>query len=480
MKKKTTQSKNNNTARKSSGLPIIITAAVVIVLILLFKFVFNGGGSSGSLADQGVRLLKSNQLAASEKKFQEFLGKDPSLQTITTVSEPALTYIGLGNMALEKRDFVSAARFYDAAHKTDSTADFQELARFARKDLNYPEGVYLDLGNQFWQLNNLDLAELTYKRPLEIYPNLISALTNLGNIDQARHQPDEAIKKYTQALTIDPTAYEARANLLAMALEQDQMSLFNFHIEKMKEYHPDKAVTYHFMGIQAQKKGDHKHAIEYLKKAAEINPKNFKTQFALIESFLSINQPDSAKPIIEELALNYGQNKQIYNESLNIAEKFLELNEVETAKSFYETMSGIWPNDPDLQFGIANCAIKLGQSQEAQAILENMVQNYPDNPQIYSNLGLVYVNMGKYEWAKEQFEYAIKLDSSAIAFYNLGKVYETLGDSVRANSMYLTAAMKDPDMFGLEDFIMEHSDEVNKRIEAGDTAGLIFRRPDAE
>ena len=379
MKKKPAQQRNNANTKKSPGLPIIIVAAAIIVLILLFKFVFTGGGSSGSLADAGISLLKSNQLAASEKKFQEYLRDDPSLLTIATVSEPALAYIGLGNMALENRDYVSAARYYDAGFKADSTADFKGLARFARQDLNYPEGVYLDLGNQFWKLNSLTLAELTYKRPLEIYPNLVSAITNLGNIDQARRMPDEAIKKYTQALTIDPQAYEARANLLAMALEQNQMSLFNFHVQKLKEYHPEKAVTYHFLGIQAQKQGNNKKAIEYLKKAVEINPKNFKTQFALIESYLSDDQPDMAEPIIEDLALNYGQNQQIYNESLIIAEKFLELDKVETAKSFYETMAAIWPNDPDLQFGIANCAIKLGQTDEAQTILEDMVQRYPEN-----------------------------------------------------------------------------------------------------
>lgn len=467
----------NSTRKKSSrtGTPIIITAVVIIALILIFKFVLTSDSSAVGIANTGIKQLTDNQLASSEKSFQEALRQDQSLEFVLKTNNPGLAYIGLGNLFAEKRDYLSAARYYDAAYKTDPEADFNKYSRFENTDLMYPEGFYLDLGNQFWNLGNLDLAEKTYRRPLAINPNSIAALTNLGNIEQRRGNQNEAVKKYNFALSIDPTAFEARANLLSMSYENKQQSVFDFNLKKFIEYHPEQPQTYHFIGIDKKNKGDYKAAIKSFETALELNTANIKTQIALIDCYLQTKQLKKADKLLEGLALRYNNIPDIYSRTLLTAEAFIHEDQVENAKKCYERYAAIWPDDPELKFGIANCAIKLNQNEEAQVILEEMIQRYPNSSQIYCNLGLVYADMGKFEWAKEQFMTAIGIDSTAIAYYNLGKVYEQIGDTVMANSMFLTATIKDPELFGLEQMIMNYSIEKDKKVAAGDTAGMIFK-----
>jgi hypothetical protein len=82
--------------------------------------------------------------------------------------------------------------------------------------------------------------------------------------------------------------------------------------------------------------------------------------------------------------------------------------------------------------------------------------------------------MGHTAWAQEQFEAAIAIDSPAYAFFNLGKVLEAEGDSAQAFQYFYKAGLKDSTLFDMESFIMNIKMEKDRRIKAGDTAGMIF------
>lgn len=458
----------------SNGKAILLTAVAIVALILLFKFVILGGSKSVNLANQGIDLLEKNQFFESEKRFAKALGIDPVLNFIEKSKNPALANIGLGNWALEKRDFIRAGELYQEAYRLDSTLDFERYLRYARNDFNYPEALYIELGNFFWEKNNLRLARLAYQRPLASNPDMPTALTNLGNIERRLGNNEEAVNYYNLALTSDPSSFEARVNMVSMAFINEEYSVFDFHLKKLQEYHPEHHYTIYFTGQYEKRRKNYADAVNFFKEFIEKYPDDPDSKLALIDCYVEMEEFDKAQELVRQLALKYGPTRQLYERALSPAEGAFKKGEYAKAKSYYESLDAIWPDDPEFKFGAANCMIRLDELDEARSIMEDLLQDHPKAPSLLTNLGIVYAKMGKTEWAREQFETAIALDSPPVAFYNLGRIYEKEGDSITANSLFITAAIKDPKAFGLEDYMMELKMQKAERIARGDTAGMIF------
>jgi len=439
------KSKKKKSKSSGSGKPILITAVAIIIFILLFKFVILSGGKAVSLANQGIDLLRDDKFFESEKKFGDAFREDPLLEFVEKSKKPCLAYVGLGNMALEKRNYLKAGGYYQNAYKLDSTLDFERYTRFARQDFNYPEPLYVELGNYFWERGNLKLAGLAYQRPLVSNPDMLTALTNLGNIERRLGNNDKAMNYYNRVLTADPTSFEARVTY-----------------------------TQYFLG-QSEKRGkNHAKAIEYFNNFIEQRPDELAARLEMVDCYVELEEFDNAQQIMEQMALKHGPLSQIHEKALAPAEGMFRKEQFARSKGFYENLAAIWPDDPEFKFGIANCLLRMEDYPEARALMEGLLQEYPKSAPLLTNLGILYVKIGEDDWAKEQFETAIALDSSAIAYYNLGKLFESEGDSTQANSLFLTAALKDPEMFGLNDYMMDIKMEKADRIERGDTAGMIF------
>lgn len=70
----------------------------------------------------------------------------------------------------------------------------------------------------------------------------------------------------------------------------------------------------------------------------------------------------------------------------------------------------------------------------------------PNNPKIYSRLGIIYLKQGKYHDAKESLKYAISLDdSTAIHFFNISIACMKLGEMDEAISHLKRAVSLEPD-----------------------------------
>ncbi len=64
-----------------------------------------------------------------------------------------------------------------------------------------------------------------------------------------------------------------------------------------------------------------------------------------------------------------------------------------------------------------------GQWQEAQKLLEKLVESNPDNPRYHNELGYVLQKRGYYDMALKQYDRAIKLDPYYVeAIYNRGSL----------------------------------------------------------
>lgn len=136
---------------------------------------------------KGVCLSALNEHALAAPMFLEAIKIDPL---------NPLPYTNIGNCLANNLQFEEADKYYDLALTLDE---------------NYFEAL-VGKGVAAFQDMNYDLAEQSFSRALEIRPDNVVVLTNLGNCYSVQGRYDEALTLLNKVLNVDPLNGLARTN----------------------------------------------------------------------------------------------------------------------------------------------------------------------------------------------------------------------------------------------------------------------------
>jgi tetratricopeptide (TPR) repeat protein len=99
------------------------------------------------------------------------------------------------------------------------------------------------------------------------------------------------------------------------------------------------------------------------------------------------------------------------------------------------------PKDAQLRFLKSVLLADAGRSAEAQTILQQLVQEYPELPEPHNNLAAIYAADGEYSKARTELEETIRLNPNyAPALENLGDVHALLAGQSYARALRLEPA----------------------------------------
>lgn len=96
------------------------------------------------------------------------------------------------------------------------------------------------------------------------------------------------------------------------------------------------------------------------------------------------------------------------------------------------------PKDPQLRFVKGVLLTDAMRQDEAIAVFTLLNEDYPELPEPYNNLAVIYAGQGRYDKARVALEAAIRGNPNyAIAYENLGDVYTRLAAQAYARALAL-------------------------------------------
>ncbi len=96
------------------------------------------------------------------------------------------------------------------------------------------------------------------------------------------------------------------------------------------------------------------------------------------------------------------------------------------------------PKDAQARFLKGLILADQGNTADAIAIFSSLTQDYPELPEPYNNLAVLYAGQGQYEKAKEQLEMAIRTNPTyATAHENLGDIYAKMASQAYDRALQL-------------------------------------------
>jgi tetratricopeptide (TPR) repeat protein len=99
------------------------------------------------------------------------------------------------------------------------------------------------------------------------------------------------------------------------------------------------------------------------------------------------------------------------------------------------------PRDPQMRFIKGVAQADAGRTADAVATFTALNQEYPELPEPYNNLAVIYASQSQFEKARAALEMAVRANPSyATAYENLGDVYAKLAAQSYAKAQQLDAA----------------------------------------
>jgi tetratricopeptide (TPR) repeat protein len=126
------------------------------------------------------------------------------------------------------------------------------------------------------------------------------------------------------------------------------------------------------------------------------------------------------------------------------ADDYTDISQLLKSGKFAEAMGKIdsqlaaKPGDAQLRFFKGVTQRNLGKTSEAIATFTKLTQDFPDLPEPYNNLAVLYAGQGQYDKARQALEMAIRTNPSyATAHENIGDIYARLASQAYNKALQL-------------------------------------------
>lgn len=126
------------------------------------------------------------------------------------------------------------------------------------------------------------------------------------------------------------------------------------------------------------------------------------------------------------------------NSDLDRIQRLLQAGRMQDALKAVNTYLDDHPDDAQGLFKKGIILAQLSQSEQAIAVFERLTRDYPELPEPYNNLAVMYSAQGEFEQAREVLLTAIKAHPGyATAHENLGDLYVNLAGMSYGNALQL-------------------------------------------
>ncbi|MBI5217443.1 MAG: tetratricopeptide repeat protein [Bacteroidia bacterium] len=426
----------------------------------------------------GDNFIKSYFADTAAVSFKEMLDSAYSAYSRGIKSDAAnpLNYVGLGSVALYRKDVQGAKKYFDRVQEIipskkykDSPvtkekaalsvakiaeaniySDFKDIRsdtalinQALRFDKNNPQ-VYIIAGDIFLEDNDGSKAIANYKKAQELDPKSTLAKTKVGNIYVRVRNLNAAIPFFEEAVTIDPNfapVYRELGELYYKAGKYDKAeSNYKKYLDLSNNF---AAKTKYITLLYLIKKYDE--AIRYINEVFKI---------------------DTSSVVLNRLAAYCSFETAKYADALKYSERFFRKVKPEKILS----------NDYLCQ---GKTLVKLTKDSIAIIQFNAAIKIDSNNADAYSEKAGVLVKMKKLNEVAPLYEKKISMNKASVMdYFNLGKAYYNMTDSVktkddtakiiRADTLFGYFISRQPDVFNG----YEWRARVNVKIDPESKLGL--------
>jgi len=242
-------------------------------------------------------------------------------------------------------------------------------ASFEKSLMIKPTGqAYTALGLIHGREQNFREAIRVLLKAIELDPDDITAMINLGSVYLGYEKIDVALKWTKKAIDIDPNSIDALLQYAFLLSENSQIDECIEVFQKALLVSPNNSTIYERMSDAYMAKNDMDKAKEYLDKAYEIDPNNVQI-INRVGQFAMAQEDDLHKAMrLFNKGIEINPKDSISYNNMGIA--YTETGDLEKAKSYFLKAISLAPETADPRLNYAQVLNQEGNAVEAIATLQ--------------------------------------------------------------------------------------------------------------
>jgi tetratricopeptide (TPR) repeat protein len=303
------------------------------------------------------------------------------------------------------------ADIYTNARLTDSAAvAYEKIIRLDSTDTH----AYFNLAVIYEQSKPMKALAI-YKKLLELTGPEWNVLARIAELYQRMGQTEEAVKTVEQLSAIDPSNTELQKLVIDTYLKAKKYDKALDKVDDMLKLFPDDPVFLEQKAqIFLQQNNWNEAADQYalLLKNPDIP---IETKVRIGSVYLAQSSKDSTLlPVAKKLFLSLDKDSVNWQVKMFLGEIALRERDDSLAITYFKDVTELarWNGEAWIRLGSLYFDNK--KYSQAVSLLENAVQNFPDNFAINFILGISYMQMNKYLNAKNYLKKAVDLDSKNV------------------------------------------------------------------
>jgi len=263
--------------------------------------------------------------------------------------------------------------------------------------------LFNNLGNEYLEIDDIEMAQLALERAVQINPTLAESHTNLGNIYLKQDRTKKAIHEYQKALEIKPDDAKTYSNLGNAYSNDNRLSAALTAYTRSIQLDGKSVDTYINMSLTYRKLEMYTRAMAVLRDAMKIDSDNSKIHEHLGTIYTETGDDDKA--IVEyKRALSLQPN--MLTALVNLGNIFFKQKDYDTAIEQYQKAIELTPDDSRLYYNLAASYFNKDEPEIAAALYKKAVELAPDFADAYTGLAMTHYNLKNYEQARRYLKLA--------------------------------------------------------------------------
>jgi Flp pilus assembly protein TadD len=141
------------------------------------------------------------------------------------------------------------------------------------------------------------------------------------------------------------------------------------------------------------------------------------------------------------VALSFGVTARLHAQPLQDASRLLKQGQYPQALDQVDKVLAEKPKDAQGRFLKGIILTEMNRTPEAIAVFQKLTEDYPELPEPYNNLAVIYAQQKQYEKAKQALEMAIRTHPSyATAHENLGDIYARMASQAYDKALQIDSS----------------------------------------
>jgi len=233
-----------------------------------------------------------------------------------------------------------------------------------------------------------------------------------------------------------------RVNVVFTAAADERWDEAAAELEVLERLAPNHFSVQHGLGLVALAQGNVEEAVRRLEQALSLNPSYSPTLIQLSKAYQAAGQPERAVALLREGMHSF---PDVFSFPFELGGLYHLAGRLDEALEVYRVAVDMQPRNPVLLRSMAHLYLSRREPREALGKLETLVEEAPDDPEAWGNLGMVLGGLGEFPRAEAAFRRGLSLAPDIPTMhFNLGLVLLRQGDRQGAADSFRSALRLDP------------------------------------